>query len=160
MPFSRFRTFLRGLAWLVTFLGGTWICTDQRPELAVLNAIGWVLALGVLIPATRCATCVYKGRNCPGGIGPIANWLLPKRFIASTPLSAFRYYWLFYILTGLPTLVALYKLLRGRGADEAMVFLGWLLWTLFLERWIERLICCRACAAAPTCPKLHPEPLP
>ena len=141
------------IRWLVLAAGfalGIYILWGIRDFLGLAYIVYSLIALTLILPLSRCASCFYHGRACNTGWGRVAAYLFPKgdesRFVVNYNYAIFL-----HLLWLVPLLASLIQLLRNRSLLALIIFAAYLL-VLLMEKIILKKLACARCHQREFCP--------
>ena len=157
-PFAWGRIIPRVLTWLAGVVAGELYLLDKSPMVGVAYVVLVIALVGVMLPFTRCRYCAYWGTRCHVGFGSVVAWMYPG-LRSDERLGQHRMHGLaltLHLIWMVPVGFAVLAFLRGR--NMTMLVDAGILFVLLLplDRSVERLTSCGACAQRADCPKVTP----
>lgn len=143
---------IRWLILVTAFVLGIYVLFEIHYTFAIIYVIYSVVALTLILPLSRCASCFYHGKLCNTGWGKIAAYLF-KKGDESRYVDYYNYATFLHLLWLVPLLVALLQLVRRRDIFVLSIFVLYLL-ILFIEKVVLKKLCCRRCHQKEFCPAL------
>lgn len=134
----------------VAFVLGIYILSDIKEMLGVVYVVYSLIALTLILPLSRCASCFYHGKVCNTGWGKVAAYLFPKgdesQFVAHYGYAIFL-----HLLWLIPLLASFFQLLRNRDLMALIIFFSYL-FILLVERVTLKKLACTRCHQREFCP--------
>jgi hypothetical protein len=141
------------IRWIVlagAFGLGIYILTSIKELLGLVYVVYSLVALTLILPLSRCASCFYHGKACNTGWGKVAAYLFPKgdesKFVDNYDYSIF-----IHLLWIIPLLASLFQLLRERSLLFLIILLAYVL-VLLLEKITLKKLACSRCRQREFCP--------
>jgi hypothetical protein len=135
------------------FALGIFIFWRLHQILGLAYVIYSLIALTLILPLSRCASCFYHGKACNTGWGKVAAYLFPKgdesKFVVNYSYSIFL-----HLLWILPLFASLVQLVRERDLFALIIFGSYLFVLLVDKITLKKLACVRChqrefCRAVP-----------
>jgi membrane-bound metal-dependent hydrolase YbcI (DUF457 family) len=141
------------IRWIIlgaAFALGIYFFWSFHPALGLAYVIYSLIALTLILPLSRCASCFYYGKACNTGWGRVAAYLFPKgdetKYVENYSYAIFL-----HLLWILPLLASLAQLARRRSVLALILFGAYLLVLLMDKITLKRLACAR-CHQREFCP--------
>jgi len=143
------------IRWIILgtiFALGVYILWGIREVLGLAYIIYSLVALTMILPLSRCASCFYHGKSCNTGWGRVAAYLFPKGD-ESKYVENYSYSLFLHLLWLIPLLGSLFQLARSRSL-LALCLLGAYLFLLLVEKIVLKKLACVRCHQREFCPAL------
>lgn len=141
---------IRWIILAVAFVLGIYILSDIKELLGIVYVLYSLIALTLILPLARCASCFYHGKVCNTGWGKVAAYLFPKgdesQFVAHYSYAIFL-----HLLWLIPLLASFFQLLRNRDVLALIIFFSYL-FILLVERVTLKKLACTRCHQREFCP--------
>ena len=134
----------------VAFALGIYILSGIKEILGIVYIVYSLVALTLILPLARCASCFYHGRTCNTAWGKIAAYLFPKGD-ESKYVAHYNYAIFLHLLWLIPLLASFFQLLRKRELLVLIIFLSYLV-VLLVERITLKKLACARCHQREFCP--------
>jgi cell division protein FtsW (lipid II flippase) len=143
-------TTIRWIILLLAFGLGIYVLLGLHYLLAIIYIVYSLVALTLILPLSRCASCFYHGKFCNTGWGKIAAYLSEKGD-ESKYVDHYNYAIFLHLLWLIPLLIALLQLVRQKDLFALSIFVIYL-FILFAEKIILKKLCCKRCHQREFCP--------
>jgi hypothetical protein len=134
----------------IAFGMGIYILADIKEMLGIIYVVYSLIALTLVLPLSRCASCYYHGKACNTGWGKVAADLFPKGD-ESKFVYHYNYALLLHLLWIIPLLAAFLQLVRKRELPGLIVLAAYLL-VLLVEKILLKRLACARCHQREFCP--------
>ncbi len=134
----------------LVFSSGIYVFYQLKSELSFIYIFYSLVAIGLILPLSRCVFCFYHGRFCNLGWGKVAGFLFPKR-PEDNFTSGYAYMLFIYPIWVFPLLGTVFQVLRFRNFFWLVFSAGYVL-LLFLEKVYLKKAGCRFCSQKKVCP--------
>jgi hypothetical protein len=151
----------RWIILLAAFAMGIYILSDIKDFLGMAYIVYSLIALTLILPLSRCASCFYHGKRCNTGWGRVSAYLFPqdKNYTTYTKedesqyVERYNYSILLHLLWFIPLLASLLQLLRRRDIITLIIFLAYL-FILLMEKVVLKKLACKRCHQREFCPAM------
>jgi hypothetical protein len=149
-PYPKYVIIIRWIILTVAFALGIYILLGIKDVLGVLYVVYSLIALTLILPLSRCASCFYHGKVCNTGWGKVAAYLFPKgdesKFVAHYSYAIFL-----HLLWLIPLLASFFQFVRKRDLLALIIFFSYL-FILLVERVTLKKLACTRCHQREFCP--------